>query len=408
MKTSWNSITFENAIEFTQIGIVRNKKEQSPDFEYRYFKMNNIKNTNGIDETSFAFINASEEEVTKYKLFEGDFLFNTRNSFELVGKSCLYRSNYNIPTLFNNNILRVRFNSNFLPTFVSYAFSCKEIREKLKKMKSGTTSVVGIYYKSLRKLILPQPTLTEQKRIVAKLDKCFEAIDKARANVENNLQNAKDLFQSQLSQMFSQKGDGWVEKKLNEICEIKGRIGYRGYTKGDLVDKGEGAITLSPSNITDNVFNTRKCTYISWFKYNESPEIMVFNGDILFVKTGSTYGKVALVKDLKEKATINPQFVVLKDIQIQNAFLYYYLTTHEFKEKIENIVGGTATPTLSQTNLGNQSISYPHDSEQKVISEKLNQLGIGINKIKLEYDKKLNDLEELKKSILQKAFNGEL
>ncbi len=59
---------------------------------------------------------------------------------------------------------------------------------------------------------------------------------------------------------------GWEIKKLGELCEIKGRIGYRGYTVNDLVEKGEGAITLSPSNIQNNQFNTEKCTYISWFK----------------------------------------------------------------------------------------------------------------------------------------------
>jgi type I restriction enzyme S subunit len=146
---------------------------------------------------------------------------------------------------------------------------------------------------------------------------------------------------------------------LGEVCEIKGRIGYRGYTKNDLVEKGEGAITLSPSNIQKNKFITEECTYISWFKYEESPEIKVFEGDILFVKTGSTYGKVALVEELNEKATINPQFVVLKDIKCLNKFLFYAMTTDTFRAQVENIIGGAATPTLSQTNLAELEIPYP-------------------------------------------------
>ncbi|HPN23001.1 MAG TPA: hypothetical protein PK758_13950, partial [Tenuifilaceae bacterium] len=61
---------------------------------------------------------------------------------------------------------------------------------------------------------------------------------------------------------------GWEIKKLGELCTIKGRIGYRGYTKQDLVSKGEGAITLSPSNIVNCKLQFNNSTYISWFKYN--------------------------------------------------------------------------------------------------------------------------------------------
>ncbi|MGE4289413.1 MAG: restriction endonuclease subunit S [Salinivirgaceae bacterium] len=254
---------------------------------------------------------------------------------------------------------------------------------------------------------LVTPPIPEQKRIVSILDQAFAAINKAKANAEQNLLNAKELFESVLNSLIIDDGKLKMEK-LGDVCEIKGRIGYRGYTVQDLVQKGEGAITLSPSNIQDNKFITDKCTYISWFKYEESPEIMVFEGDILFVKTGSTYGKVALVENLPEKATINPQFVVLKDIKCSNRFLYFALTTKAFKEKVENIVGGAATPTLSQTNLAEQTIPLPPLKEQLTIVRQLDALRAETKKLEAVYQKKIVDLEELKKSILQKAFAGEL
>src|SRR5690606_22858395 len=197
---------------------------------------------------------------------------------------------------------------------------------------------------------------------------------------------------------------GWEIKKLGEVCEIKGRIGYRGYTVNDLVEKGEGAITLSPSNIQNNQFNIEKCTYISWFKYEESPEIMVFEGDILFVKTGSTYGKVALVERLPEKATINPQFVVLKNIKCSNRFLYYALTTSDFKEKVENIIGGAATPTLSQTNLAEQTIPLPPLPEQQRIVSILDEAFAAIAKAKANAEQNLKNAKELFESYLQGVF----
>ena len=97
--------------------------------------------------------------------------------------------------------------------------------------------------------------------------------------------------------------EGWVEEKLGDLCNIKGRIGYRGYTKKDLVAEGDGAISLSPSNIVNNRLGFEKCTYISWHKYEESPEIKVFEGDIIFCKTASI-GKVALIDEIPEKATV--------------------------------------------------------------------------------------------------------
>lgn len=275
-----------------------------------------------------------------------------------------------------------------------------------KSTKGATIS--RLYNDNLKQIEIPFPkSLPEQQRIVSILDECFAAIDKAKANAEQNLKNAKELFESVLNSLIIDDGNSRMEK-LGNVCEIKGRIGYRGYTVQDLVQKGEGAITLSPSNIQDNKFISDKCTYISWFKYDESPEIKVYDGDILFVKTGSTYGKVALVENLPEKATINPQFVVFKEIKCSNKFLFYALTTRAFKEKVESIVGGAATPTLSQTNLAEQTIPLPSLKEQQTIVRQLDSLRAKTQKLEAVYQKKMADLEELKKSILQKAFAGEL
>src|SRR5690606_8592493 len=116
----------------------------------------------------------------------------------------------------------------------------------------------------------------------------------------------------------------------------------------DLVQKGEGAITISPSNMKDYFMDFADCTYLSWEKYEESPEIMIRNGDILFVKTGSTYGKSSLIKNLPEKATINPQIVVLKEIQCNNELLWYIIKSEYTQFQVERTVVGGTIPTISQ------------------------------------------------------------
>ena len=162
---------------------------------------------------------------------------------------------------------------------------------------------------------------------------------------------------------------------------------------------GEGAITLSPSNIVDDRLDLSKCSYISWFKYNESPEIMVFEGDIVYAKTASI-GKVAIVEHLPEKATINPQFVVLKDIKCDKRFLFYCLKSPYFKSQAESIVRGVAIPTLSQANLALLTIPTPSIVEQERIVAELDLLQGIIDKQKAQ----LKELDTLAQSIFYDMF----
>ena len=164
----------------------------------------------------------------------------------------------------------------------------------------------------------------------------------------------------------------WVSTELGEICQIYGRIGFRGYTVNDIVEEGEGAITISPSNIVESQTSFTKCTFISWEKYEESPEIKIENGDILLVKTGSTVGKVAIVKNLPEKATINPQIVVLKKIKIDNTYLGYLMSYRTIQDQIASTVVGGALPTLSQNQISRFKLNYPPSlTEQQAIAEAL-------------------------------------
>ena len=163
-------------------------------------------------------------------------------------------------------------------------------------------------------------------------------------------------------------------KKLGEVCRIVGRIGFRGYTRKDIVNKGEGAISISPTNIINQVLNLtpEKSTYISWSKYEESPEIMIEEGDVVLAKTASV-GKVGLVRSLPEKATLNPQMVVCKEITCNSAYLYYYFTSDKFQTKIKAIAGVGAVPNISQSKLSEFLIPLPSLSVQSRIVEILDK-----------------------------------
>ena len=198
--------------------------------------------------------------------------------------------------------------------------------------------------------------------------------------------------------------DAWEQRKLGEIVSLRGRIGFRGYTQADLVDAGEGAITFSPADINDaGYISLTDNKYISWSKYEESPEIKVQVGDILFTKTASI-GKVGFVRELKEKATINPQFALLTpNGKTDGYFTFLSIRTDEFMKKVRDITGGSSVPTMSQERLKELTFMAPSLSEQKNIGSFFANLNNLITLHQREYAKLVN----IKASMLEKMFPKE-
>ena len=188
-------------------------------------------------------------------------------------------------------------------------------------------------------------------------------------------------------------------KKLGDICEIKGRIGFRGYTREDQVEKGEGAISLSPGNIIEGSMNYDSCTYITWRKYEESPEIMVNEGDIILCKTASV-GKVARIHQLPEKATINPQLVLIKNIKSNPQYLFYVLDDNPFQAKIKGLAGIGSVPNVSQAKLASIEIPIPSLSEQTRIVGILDTFTSSIENLKQQIDQRRKQYEFYRDQLL--------
>jgi len=198
--------------------------------------------------------------------------------------------------------------------------------------------------------------------------------------------------------------DNWKQKKLGNITIIRGRIGFRGYTQKDIITKNAGGIlTFSPTNIINNKLSLDvKNTYITLEKFKESPEIEVKNTQILFVKTGSTLGKSAFVINLFEKATINPQIVIISSkVNFISKVISIILVTAKVQKQIQSIKIGGAIPTLTETELKKISLYLSNsDTENKLLGYLFDKLDRTISK----NQQKLTQLKELKKSLLQKMF----
>ena len=197
--------------------------------------------------------------------------------------------------------------------------------------------------------------------------------------------------------------EDWEQRKLGEVCKMNGRIGFRGYTEKDIISKEAGGVlTFSPTNIVDNQLTIGvKNTYITKEKYEESSEIMVKNGNILFVKTGSTLGKSALVTGIEEDCTVNPQVVVIKVEADSQKILSVALTSLPVQKQITAVKIGGAVPTMTETELKNIDLFLPQSSDERI---KIGEYFTDLDNLITLHQRKCEETKKLKKYMLQKMF----
>ncbi len=198
---TWKWIEFCDLTKETKIGLVRSVKEQSNSFKYAYLKMNNITIAGTLDINDITKVNASKDEVQAYSLKDGDLLFNTRNSFELVGKNTVFKFFHKENVLFNNNIMRIRFLPDVYPKLISHFLNSTIGKLLLNGIKKCTTNVAAIYAKNLNTTPIPLPPKEEQKEIVQILEKLLDHENGAKALID--MEEQIDLLEkSILSKAF--------------------------------------------------------------------------------------------------------------------------------------------------------------------------------------------------------------
>jgi type I restriction enzyme S subunit len=197
----WEWAPFRRLPLHASVGLDRGRTMQGPDKAVGYFKMNNIRNSGGVDLSDLTRIDATPDEIGAFALADGDFLFNTRNSRELVGKTCVFRSPSSDPILNNNNILRVKFIDGFSPDFLDYWFRSPEGSAELEKLKSNTTNVCAIYQGKLSGFPCVVPPLAEQRRIVAKVDQLMALVDELETQLAASRATAKNLLEALVAEL---------------------------------------------------------------------------------------------------------------------------------------------------------------------------------------------------------------
>jgi type I restriction enzyme S subunit len=195
----WPDSDLDSLLTDTKLGLVRGAKEMGQDRAYAYLRMDAV-GDGLVRLRDLRRVDASPKEVNAYSLRAGDFLFNTRNSRELVGKTGLVMATPDQPVLFNNNLMRMRFDERvLLPVFVNWQFQTLHIQRQLESIKRGTTTVFAIYYKDLKNIRLRIPPLELQARFV---DFALAAASIIAQQVEA-LKKAEATFQALLARAFS-------------------------------------------------------------------------------------------------------------------------------------------------------------------------------------------------------------
>lgn len=299
-------------------------------------------------------------------------------------------------------------NGHVVPEYLYYYLSQESFRDEGKNRMAGAVGHKRVSKEFIEEYLLPFPESTkEQNRIVAILDKAFTAIDKAKANAEKNLANAKELFESYLNGIFENPGKDWEKKVIDEIAVVRG---------GKRVPKGyklETSRTEHPyitvADFTDDgTVDTNNLKYISSNVFKQIKRYTITNND-LYISIAGTIGKTGIIpKELNgANLTENACKLILKD-GLNKYFLYYFTITAGFIRQAGLNTRIAAQPKLALKRLKTIKINIPSLKEQSVIIGDIQNFQTESKKLEEIHQQKITTLDELKKSILKKAFEGEL
>lgn len=339
-----------------------------------------------------------------------------------IGQYEMLEKNPKKKILINDNRLLIRpFTEDYRKKALSHFLFWAMAIVNLNDIITGS-AVPLITATSLLKKRIVVPPLSEQQRIADFLDtKCGildRTIDAVSRQIEDLEKYKKALITKTVTKGICKKGEPeramkdsgveWIGEVPEEwsVKPFKALAGMKGsseYTARDIVDEGEGAILLSPSNINDNKLNLSKRTYISQKKYDKSTT-KIQRGDLLFTKTASV-GK-CVIYDSNEPAMPNPQLVVLKNIKCLPKFLYYSMVSDVMQAPAKMYVYGSVIPTISQLNLGRIKIPVPSPEEQQQIADYLDEKCKNINNRVQKRRQQLEWLKEYKKSLIFDYVTG--
>jgi len=342
------------------------------------------------------------DEIKKYSVQKGDLLVCEGGE---TGRAAIWDKEE--PIQYQNALHRIRFKEGtILPRFCLHYLRYLKLSGVLDKEYSHGATILHLVSKSLYSIPIEYPSLPEQQRIVDILDREFAKIDALKANAEKSLQAANDLFQATTDTMMS--NGQWRELTIGEIAKIKG--GKR-VPKGYKLEKEPTAHRyIRVADFTDlGTIRTESVLYISDEVYKSIKAYTISSKDV-YISIAGTIGKSGIIPDTLDGANLteNACKLVLGP-NFYNRFVFFATKTSSFKKQVETLTMQAAQPKLALTRLATIRVRVPSSiKEQETIVERLDGIADTIALLQENYQKTLSLCDDLKQSLLRKAFNGEL
>ena len=264
----------------------------------------------------------------------------------------------------------------------------------------------GIYLETLRDMEVLLPPQPEQLRIVAILDGAFEGIATAKANAEKNLKNARQLFESHLNSVFSQRGEEWPRIRIEDTCESIIDCVNKTAPK---VDESTPFKMIRTTNVRngfvclDSVYSVTEDVFRIWTR-RQIPK----RGDVILTRE-APMGEVGML--LSDDQVFLGQRIVsyrADASKLDNHFLLYALQSEDLQKQIRSLASGSTVQHMRVPDSKNLQLPFPSLNTQRGIATQLNTLREKTQRLESIYQKKIAALDALKKAILQKAFSGKL
>jgi len=354
-----------------------------------------------IDVTFSRKHNANLKKVSDEKMLKvGDVLVNS-TGVGTLGRVAQVKSEYKRSTV-DSHVTIVRPDSSrfYLPFF---GWMMVNIENQLAASGLGASGQIELSKSNLQNWYpLAYPTdISEQKEIVSVLERVFEEAERAKENAEKNLINAAELYKSYLDITFNSYQDGWETHNLGDITDLS--YGYTDTAK----DTGKYRFIRITDIGEDGKLIQENKRYINANDIDMKYRANV--GDLLMARTGGTYAKV-LYFDSSEDSVFASFLIKIKFHESINSKLYWHFSkSNNYWKQAKALVNGSAQPQFNGNVLKKLNFRYPVSNKtQKILVEKFDELEQYVHKLKRVYGEKLAFTEELKKSVLDRAFNGEL
>ena len=300
-----------------------------------------------------------------------------------------------------SSLVIVRPKESVIDAFVSAYFQSDLCASMIDRYKNGAAQP-NLSAGSLKNFIIPLPPLPEQQRIVTILDEAFDGIATAKANAEKNLQNARALFESHLQSVFSQRGEGWVEKRLEQIGSTQTGSTPKSSEQGNYGDfipfikpadfNKDGSLDYENDGLSEQGFKTAR---------------KIAANSVLMVCIGATIGKCGWCdRDVVSNQQINA-FTPTEGVS--NKFIYYQMLTEDFQKRVLHSSGQATLPIINKSKWSSLTVVLPPKyAEQERIVDQFDKLIGETQHLESIYQQKLAALDALKKSLLDQAFTGGL